>query len=210
MKKHEADKLIDAIRSLLDPDLAPAPSRRQDGLDRPHQRMNKEQLEETARIAEAAAAGKQLEVGKAVTMEGTDQAGGVALVFPDKTVEGLYQAFKARLLEELPVDPVFIHVLAARPEILVDVEKRVVELDGSNDLKGRIAVLIANGFLAQPRKGAHINNELERTGTKAAGNRLSDALAWLKKAGFIVEAEGGGYQAAAGVKVTERTIESRG
>lgn len=194
MNKHEADKLIETIRSLIGP--TPADALSTSG-KLPSEKALRDEIQKPN--------GRALTMDRA-TVEGTDNAGGVLKPFADKDLERQFQAFKNRLIEECAIDPTLLHLLTTRPEIVVDVERRVVELDGSNDLKGRIARLIADGFLAQPRKAGHINNELERTGTKAAGNRLSEALAFLKKAGFLIE-EDTGWRAAPGVKVTERTIE---
>lgn len=190
MKKHEAEKLIETIRGFID------------GQPAPHS-------------LGAALAGKEsLPPGKALTLdratvEGTDNVGGHLKPFAEKDVEAQYQAFKARLLEECAVDPVLLHLLTARPEIVVTVERQVVELDGGAELKGRIARLIASGFLnGATRRNSDISKELSRTGSEPAGNRLSEALDWLKKAGFLIR-EGDGWIKAAGVKVTERTIETK-
>lgn len=195
LKQHEADKLIDVIRTLIGPEL-----------DRPHQKHNADQKAEIERIRKAGEAATP-EVNLAQhTLEGTGSAGDTVQKFDDPKLEALYQAIKGRLLEELPVDPVMLHLLTVRPEIIVDVERRTVQLEAT-ELKGRIAQLIAAGFLAEPRRPNHIANELERTGTKPAGNRLSEALDWLKRNGFIVR-DGDNVIAAPGVKITERTLEA--
>lgn len=195
LKQHEADKLIDVIRTLVAPEL-----------DRPHQKLNADQRKEMERIEKAGKSAPATMDRK--TLEGTSNAGDIVTHFDDPKLEELYQAFKTRLLEELPIDPVLLHLLTVRPEILVDIEKRTVNLDGTGaDLKGRIARLIAAGFLSQPRRANDISNELARTGSSPAGNRLSEALDWLKKAGFLI-LDDRFWIAAPGVKVTERTIEA--
>lgn len=192
MKKSEAETIIravtNAITSLVDNSARPSAASDPPAVIKP--------------------AGKALTLERPV-LEGTDNTGGVSQPFADPEVEKMFQAFKARWIEEAAVDPVLLHLATTRPEMIVDVERRVVELNGGTDLKGRIARLLAQGFFKEPRRGAEINRELARTGTEAAGNRLSEALFWLVQAGFLVR-DGLTYQAAAGVKVTERTIESRG
>lgn len=189
LKQHEADKLIDVIRELI----APTPE------GKPNPKIVIDPKTPPAAAARSLAQH---------TLEGTGSAGDTVQKFDDPKLEDLYQAFKARLLEELPVDPVLLHLLTVRPEILVDVERRIVPLDGTgSDLKGRIAKLIAAGFFAEPRLANDINNELSKTGSTASGDRMTTALDWLKKAGFLI-LNGRKWIAAPGVKVTERTIEA--
>lgn len=185
MKKHEAEKLIAVIRELAEGESA------------------KPAAVPPAGPKAAPAAPASLE---RTQREATGNMGEHIAPFDDAALERQYQAFKNRIIEEAAIDPVLLHLMTVRPEIVVEVERKIISLNGGEDLKGRIARLIASGFLSEPRKAGHINNELERTGTKAAGNRLSEALGWLKKAGFLVE-EGTGWAKAPGVKVTERTIE---
>jgi hypothetical protein len=198
LKQHEADQLIDVIRRLVSTE---------------HKIPSEEKLK--AEIVGGRRGGKvdaQREAGKALTLdrhtvEGTGSAGDTVQAFDEPKLEELYQSFKNRLLEELPVDPVLLHLLSVRPEIIVDVERKVIELDGSTDLKGRIARLIAAGFLSQHRARGAIVNELKKTGTEPAGNRMSEAMDWLKRAGFLIF-DDDEWIAAPGVKVTERSIEA--
>lgn len=54
--------------------------------------------------------------------------------------EALYQEFKTRILDDARIDPILLHILTSRPEILVEVEPRIVRLDLSN-LRGRVAAV---------------------------------------------------------------------
>lgn len=118
----------------------------------------------------------------------------------------LYAKFKNRLLEELHVDQVFLHLLATRPEIQIDIERRVVELK-ETELRGRVAKLIAKGFFAEPQKPGAVRSRLEATGTQINASRLSEALGSLVKFGFLERSGGDTYVSVPGFKVTEKTVE---
>lgn len=175
MTRDEGKVLIDAIQRLIEkPDL-----------DRPHQPLNKEQKAAIKDIDAAATSARKL-------AHATDNAGGVIKPFENAELEKMYQAIKERLIEECSIDPVLLTLMTQRPELVVALERREVRLEGNgSDLKGRIARLISEGFFQVPRRNANINAELEKTGNAAAGNRLSEALDWLKKAGFLVRDEAG-------------------
>lgn len=118
--------------------------------------------------------------------------------------ERFYQKVKARLLEELPVDPVLLHLIAARPEIIIDVEPRRQNIDGSS-LKGRIARLMAAGFFSEGRKQNQVRVELTRTGSEPNSGGLSTAMNDNVKDGFLVR-DGDLYTLAPNVKITEREL----
>jgi hypothetical protein len=63
--------------------------------------------------------------------------------------ERLYQEFKARLIDDARIDPILLHLLTIRPEIVGEVEPRTVTLDGTS-VKGRVARLMAQGWFAGP------------------------------------------------------------
>jgi len=193
MTKDEAEKLIETIRSLM-------------------------VQEDRQVIAGGRRAGKMLELGeqkangKALTMdralvEGTDNTGGHLKPFELPELEALYQQFKGRLIEECAIDPTLLHLLTTRPEIVVEVERNVVELDGSS-LRGRIATVAAAGYLAEPRRAADIRKQMERTGPAVNTGDLSKALKLMQRDGLIVN-DSDFWTLAPGVKVTERTLESR-
>jgi hypothetical protein len=120
--------------------------------------------------------------------------------------EVLYQKIKRRLLDDLKVDPVFVKLLATQPEIMVEIEPRVVEMEGSS-LKGRIARLMAAGFFKDSKKSGTVRGELARTGSDpGSGGRLSEALSEYVLQGFLTR-EGDGYTLAPGVKVSEKVLE---
>jgi hypothetical protein len=120
-------------------------------------------------------------------------------------LEKVYQYIKRRLLDDLAVDPIFMQLLAVRPEIEVLLERRKVTLDTST-LKGRVARLIAQGFFASAKATSAVRAELKRTGSDpGGGGGLSDVLGALKRDGFLTDMNGG-YVLAPDVKVSERDV----
>lgn len=120
-------------------------------------------------------------------------------------METLYQAFKNRFIEDAKIDPVLLHLITSRPEMLIEVERRVVEIDGSK-LKGRVARLMAAGYFENARTTGAIRNELARTGPDpGGGGQLSECLKGLTVEGFLTS-ESAGWKIAPGVKITEREL----
>lgn len=120
-------------------------------------------------------------------------------------LERLYQYIKNRIIDECRIDPILLELLTTRPEIIVSVEPRLVELRGDN-LKGRVARLMAAGWFGQQRATSSVRQELARTGSDpVGGGTLSDVLGNFVKDGFLIRV-GGGYAFAPGVKVTEREL----
>jgi hypothetical protein len=122
----------------------------------------------------------------------------------DVDLEKLYDAFKARLIDECRVDPILLQLLTQRPEIVVDVEPRVVTLDGSS-LKGRIARQIAAGFFDTPKTQGACRTELRRTGSDVNSGNLSTAFNDFVKDGYLTR-EGDAYVKAAGLKITQKEL----
>lgn len=183
MKKHEAETLIAAIRSLLEPDQVGKPA-------------GPRELGEKA-IANDVARTKR---------EATGNMGELSKPFDDQKLEDQYQAFKNRLIEDAAIDPVLLHLLVVRPEIIVAVERRIERLDGST-MRGRVCSLIAQGWINVPRSTAAIRAELARTGSDpGGGGTLNDRLGDLRVAGFLTKSADG-WQKAPGIKITEETIE---
>lgn len=133
--------------------------------------------------------------------------GGGKASFSAEAAEELYQHIKNRLIEECRVDPVLLHLLTTRPELVVEVEPRTVTVDGTT-LKGRVARLMAQGWFANPRAVSACRKELARTGADpGGGGGLSDCLAAYTRDGFLVR-EGDGYQLAPAVAVSEKHIKT--
>lgn len=119
-----------------------------------------------------------------------------------ETDEALYQAIKARLLEEAPA---LLRLILQRPELEVSVQRRVVEAEGDSTL-GRVARLIKADFLADSRRFGEILRELERTGTRVNNKSLSVALKELVVAGFLTKESVDRYRAVPDMKV--RVVEA--
>lgn len=126
--------------------------------------------------------------------------------FIGKNFEEMYQAIKRRLLDELRVDPIMVRLLSEQPEILVEIEPRVVKLDTST-LRGRLARLMAADYFATERPVGTVRKELARTGNDpGGGGTLKETLDQYAKDGFLTR-EGEGYRLAPGVKVSEQRKE---
>jgi hypothetical protein len=116
--------------------------------------------------------------------------------------EALYQRFKARLIAELPSDPVVMQVVCSKPELRVEVERQVVTIDGST-LRGRIARLIADGWFDQPRTTGDLVAELGRRGYDGGQTiniNVGKEMKAFSEMGFFTR-ENKWYTLAAGMKV---------
>lgn len=114
--------------------------------------------------------------------------------------EALYQAFKARLIEELPSDPRAMEIVLARPELRVKVQRHVIEVDGRS-LRGRIARLIAADFWSKARTSADVLEELLRRGADRPSNiELGNEMKALCDMGFFTR-DNKWYALVSGMKV---------
>lgn len=105
--------------------------------------------------------------------------------------DALYQAIKARLIDEAPA---ILRLLIERPALEVRLERRVIEADGASTT-GRVARLIRAEFLAESRRFSEILRELERTGTRVNNKSLSVALKELVVGGFLTKESVDRYRA---------------
>jgi hypothetical protein len=111
--------------------------------------------------------------------------------------EALYQAIKARLIEEAP--GILVQLRASRPELEVTVTRKTLTLDEFS-LKGRIARLLKEGFFAEPRGCGAVRSALKRTGPDANTANIGRALDEFTRDGFVTD-EGSGYREVLGMKV---------
>lgn len=187
LTKTEADRIVGVIQSLIATDgkAAKTPAVRQP-------------LDARAHAGDGEGAQRELvEPAKRTT----------PAVFEEVDKEAMYQQFKARLLEELPVDPILLHVVMTRPEIRLSVERKEVPIEGKS-LKGRIAALMGAGFLDEPKLQAHINRELDRTGGSVNSGNLGRALADFRVDGLLTF-EADGWKRAPGIEVhVDRLVRS--
>lgn len=160
--------------------------------------MTKQEAETLIAAVRSLVQDKPSVAGEKVATPAPEPANGKALDF-----DALYVRIKHRLLEEARVDPILLELIMQRPEIVIDVEPRVVQLEGSS-LRGRVARLMAAGWFKDARATSACRRELARTGADpGGGGSLSDVLGGYVRDGFLVR-EGDGYALAPGVKITER------
>jgi hypothetical protein len=93
--------------------------------------------------------------------------------------------FKGRLITELPTDPRILSIVCAKPELRVEVERKIITIDGDT-LQGRIARLLAAGFFDEPKTSPDVIAELIKRG---ASERVKfgakNELAELGRLGFL-------------------------
>ncbi len=105
-------------------------------------------------------------------------------VAESKDNEVLYQSFKSRLIAELDSDPRVIEILLQRPELRVKVERHALHVDGES-LRGRLALLIHEGFLDKPKTPGDLQEELKRRGFNAPAPNISREVGELARMGFL-------------------------
>lgn len=184
MKAHEAEKLIEAIRSFIEPPGHPTlltpPVK--DVVVHPAKNGDKPR-----------GAGLSNVQHDELSKLNADQ------------IEKLYQLFKSRFIDDAKTDPVLLRLMTAQPEIIVELEPKIVTLDGSST-KGRAARLVAARWFKESRTGGAVRSDLKRTGTDP-GTPIYEVLNGFVRDGFLERAGDGYVEAPGGVKVTERTIE---
>jgi hypothetical protein len=120
--------------------------------------------------------------------------------------DALYQQILSRLLQDLPDNPRVLQLVASRPEIMVRVQNKSVELDDTT-LAGRLAILVSEKFFDGKASGHSAWQELEKRGIGSSKPNVYRALDKLTEMGFLLKLEGG-YQSVPGMKVTKKTIEA--
>lgn len=104
--------------------------------------------------------------------------------------EALYQRIKARLVKEAPA---LIRVLATRSEIEVKVDRQVIEV-GGDSLRGRLALLVREGFFDSGATGYAAWKELGRRGANPAKVSVYTELKELARLGFLTREGDEGYR----------------
>jgi len=116
--------------------------------------------------------------------------------------EALYQAIRARILQD---EPILLKALTTHPELVVEVTPRVMTVEGDS-MKGRVTRLMAKGWFDQARETGDVRKELARTGNDpGGGGTLGIMLNRFVSDGFFVR-EGAAFVLAPGVKVSEREL----
>lgn len=192
MEKHEAEKLIETIKSFIEdapPDNYTAGSTHPPTYTR--EEFERDTKGETGdKLAERPDPRLWPSIGKLSTED----------------LEKLYQMFKSRFIDDAKFDPVLLNLIMVQPEIVIGYERKIEQIDGAT-LKGRVARLIATGWIGTtPRATSAIRKELARTGSDpGGGGTLADNLSALQRTGFL-HREADGWTAAPGIKISEREI----
>lgn len=204
MNEREAEILIDAIRRLAPNPHAPDVGKA--SLDVVGTIGGKATIETARKAGTSPLRGKPLELSGGTVFEPRPApAGGLHdLGLSPDAIEQLYTTIKNRIIDEARLDPILLQLLTVRPELVVEVEPRLVSVGGMS-LKGRIARLMANGWLKTARKQNEIRVELTRTGTEPNSGQLSTTVNDYVADGFLTR-DGDGYVLAPSVKVTEREL----
>lgn len=107
-------------------------------------------------------------------------------------------------------DPASATVLSTVNEIEIKTKRKRVELDGDT-LRGRIALMIAEGFFDGGKKLADAFAELRTRGVTTAGANLSRELKSLTTMGFLTSngnTQATSYKRVPGLKITRTKIET--
>ncbi|MCI0402040.1 MAG: hypothetical protein L0212_00770 [Acidobacteria bacterium] len=113
--------------------------------------------------------------------------------------DALYEHLRTRLLG----DPQVLAVLASKPEIRIEVERPEISVNGGM-LRGRLALLIHDGFFDSPQNGSVAFKELQRRGAKVAKPNVYRELDAIAELGFLTK-EADGYQVVADMKRSVKT-----
>lgn len=178
MTKEEADRLIDTIRGFVG---GPAPSGDQ------------------RRVLASAPNGAKLVTSQRPAAPEEPSAA--------SDEERQFERFKAWLLRDLEVDPVFVRLLANAPELEVQFTPKTVTLT-DDTLRGRVARLMAQGWFDSARSVGGCRAELKRTGSDpGGGGTLGQILNQFVVERFMVRVNDG-FALASGVKIREREMVS--
>lgn len=107
--------------------------------------------------------------------------------------EALYQAIKARLIEELPGDVRVLQIVTSRPELVVQVKKQIIEADGES-VTGLIGKLIAEGYFDAGVSSTATLKELQRMGRSLSPGTLYPAMDKIATMGFLTIEDGKDYR----------------
>jgi hypothetical protein len=180
---------------------------RLEALEKPHDvqesnrsavRARTEEGSASARDRDGAARTQPPVAGDSRGSAGTAERPSSKTFTPEETFdnERLYQAFKARLIDEAPA---LLRALTSRPEVELTVKRRVIEMSDDN-FRGRIARMLANGFYAAGATNSATRTELKRTGKDMDNRSIGRALDELTESGFLTR-RGSEYVAVEGMKV---------
>jgi len=102
-------------------------------------------------------------------------------------VEKLYALFERRLMARSPA--LVLEIAQARPELSIAVKREVISADGSS-LRGRVGLLISEGWFDQGRGGTQTQRELARRGKDPGPGNMYAELDALAELGFLTIEQG--------------------
>jgi len=117
------------------------------------------------------------------------------------------QQVREKILADADVQVALLRIKAQRPELIIELTPREVAFATDNP-RGRLAKMIAEGLLDQPVKPGVIINEFARTGGSVHPSRLSEYLGDFVQMGMVTREDGGTYVKAPGLKVSTRTLQA--
>lgn len=117
---------------------------------------------------------------------------------------GTWPAIRAQILAD---EAILVKIAQLQPTLVVELTPREVTFATDNP-RGRLAKMIAQGLLDQPVKPGVIINEFARTGGSVHPSRLSEYLGDFVQLGMVTREDGGLYVKAPGLKVTTRTLQA--
>lgn len=97
--------------------------------------------------------------------------------------EALYQRFKARLLADAPA---LLKLVTTVPELHVEIQRPIVEVDGKS-LRGRIARLLADSWFEKATLITAVHDELVRAGADWPRVATANELNAMTKDGILVQ-----------------------
>ncbi len=142
----------------------------------------------------------QREVAQGIVRDGTR---GAIEVLEKAAFKGINDEKGIRFVEEItPAEPVKLRVRKEESELQVDVDKPIVNVDDSKT-RGRMAIMIADGFFDTPRSGGEVAREAEARGWNnwmKGGYKpaMYNELKWFT-AHYFLRKEGEQYKALPGI-----------
>jgi hypothetical protein len=123
---------------------------------------------------------------------------------PDMQADQWFSAVWPLVRDRVAADPQIVQLLQNQNEIRVTVKTQQITLS-DDTLRGRLALLIAEGFFDVGRKSGQVLSKLDSIGQRSAPPNLSRELAALTTMGFLLK-DGTTYTKKAGVKITTTGI----
>jgi hypothetical protein len=110
-----------------------------------------------------------------------------------------FDAVYAEVKRRAQNDPGVLQLLREKPELVVELERKVVKVDGSTT-KGRVGKLLAEGFYDLGASNSGTRAELKRTGADVNNALIAKILSELTRDGFLT-LEGDRFKAVPDMKV---------